>query len=106
MKKYLDNTFFTYTGIVDDRFFTYTTVDKNKGEVVVELSLDQDSAEIIHNDTHGNTFSYEAINQKELQDTVEFILGRKVISEDQWKQNNNLSDTSSILEDWDDEIID
>jgi hypothetical protein len=106
MKKYLDNTFFTYTGIVDGRFYNYTTTDKNKGEITIEVSLDQDTAEIVHNDTHGNSFSYEVLNQKELQDTIEYILGKKVISEDQWKQNNNTADVNSVLEDWDDEVID
>jgi hypothetical protein len=102
MKKYLDNTFFTFEGVTDERFYTYTTEDNKKGQVVVELSTDLSSAEVIHNDQQGNTYSYEVFNQKELQDTIEYVLGRKVVSEDQWKQvseNNQSLDVE--LDDWD-----
>jgi hypothetical protein len=45
-------------------------------------------------------------NQKELQDTIEFILGKKVVSDDQWKQNT-ASDSNVTLDDtWYDETID
>jgi hypothetical protein len=43
-------------------------------------------------------------NQKELQDTIEFILGKKVVSDDQWKQNTALSCIDDV-EEWDDDII-
>jgi hypothetical protein len=100
MKKYLDNTFFKFDGVIDERFYTYSTVDKNKGEVLVELSIDDESAEVIHNDTRGNTFSYEVFNQKELQSTIEYILDKKVVSDDQWQQNKSNDVT---LDNWDDE---
>ena len=102
MKKYLDNTFFTFDGVVDERFYSYSTEDKNKGQVLIELSLELDSAEVIHNDLNGGSFSYEVFNQKELQDTVEYILGKKVVSEDQWKQiNTGTSGSLDVeLDDW------
>jgi 5-methylcytosine-specific restriction endonuclease McrBC regulatory subunit McrC len=104
MKKYLDNTFFTFEGVTDERFYSYSTTDKVKGRVDIEVSIDQDSAEVIHTDLQSNTFSYEVFNQKELQDTIEFILGKKVVSEDQWKQNTALSCIDDV-EEWDDDII-
>ena len=106
MKKYLDNTFFTFEGVTDERFYSYSTEDKTKGRVDVEVGIDNNSAEVIHTDTKGSTISYEVFNQKELQDTIEFILGKKVVSEDQWKQSNT-SSSDVILDDiWYDETID
>jgi hypothetical protein len=102
MKKYLDNTFFTFNGVVDERFYSYSTEDNTKGEILVEVNLEQDAAEIIHNDLQGNNYSYEVYSPRELQDTIEFILGRKVVSEDQWKQATS-GDISleAELDDWD-----
>ena len=102
MKKYLDNTFFTFEGVTDERFYSYSTEDKSKGRVDIEVSIDNNSAEVIHTDTKGGTISYEVFNQKELQDTIEFILGKKVVSEDQWRQVSTPTNDSNIeLDDWD-----
>jgi hypothetical protein len=101
MKKYLDNTIFTFDGVIDNRFFSYSTRDKSKGEIIVELALDQDAAEVIHNDCQGNTFSYEVANLKELQGTVEYILDKKVISEEQWEQGSRGDSSSELFDDWD-----
>jgi hypothetical protein len=102
MKKYLDNTFFTFEGVVDERFYSYSTEDKTKGRVDIEVSMDNSSAEVIHTDTRGDTISYEVFNQKELQDTIEFILGRKVVSEDQWRQaTTGEISLEAELDDWD-----
>jgi hypothetical protein len=102
MKKYLDNTIFTFNGVVDGRFFNYVAEDRVKGQILVELSTELDSAEVIHKDLQQNINTYEVFNQRELQDTIEYILGRKVISEDQWGAS---AEVNNSLEDWDDEII-
>jgi hypothetical protein len=104
MKKYLDNTIFKYNGVVNDRF-NYSVKDKAKGEVLVELNLEQDIATITHIDLNGNSFDYEIANMRELQDTIEYILGRKIISEDQWEQSTISSSLNGDFEDWDDDII-
>ena len=104
MKKYHDNTIFKYNGVVNNSF-NYSVKDKTKGEVVVELSLELNAANITHNDLNGNSFYYEIANMRELQDTVEYILGKKIISDDQWSQSSSGISSSGDFEDWDDDVI-
>jgi hypothetical protein len=56
-----------------------------KGKVIVEHSVETDSADIIHEKHSGGSDFYDARNGKELKDIVEFCLG-PVVSESQWNQ--------------------
>jgi hypothetical protein len=99
MKKYIDNINFEFNGVQDERFFTYSFKDEKVGEIVVELSTDLDSAEIVHTLPDGTYLSYEVTSQKELQSTLEYIMGKKLVSEDQWQQSSEPKEVFGLV-DW------
>jgi len=68
----------------------------SKGKVIVEYSPETDKADIIHETFNRRNDYYEAVNGKELKETIEFCLG-PVVSDNQWR-------TAVVPEEFSDEL--
>ena len=63
---------------------TYHRGNPKKGTVTVEYNPEDDSADITHVSKDTGVLFYQALNAKELKDTIEYCLGHH-ITDKQWE---------------------
>jgi len=73
-----------------------------KGEVTVEYNTVSEKADIIHTDAKRYNYYYQAVNGKELSDTIEYCLG-PLVSDKQWVEG--IGREPVTINDYDDEEL-